>query len=979
MTGRYQQPQDPWANNHNHYEADASRLHQRQRTFSPPPPPPTYGARQPRLASRPSPASRSIHASVENHDPVIHMPIPKTPEQTSPVSPLLQYQETETTAPSPNWTNRHGNHIPSSYSYPDYSAPQDMQYAEYDAYEDPARVSYTPAAYEEACSSLNLIPGGADRSYIVSGAYQYNERETGSEYTGYTCVDLSQNYEQMAEEKGIDEKSVAKFYEYDHHQQQRLRFGVPPEGPTRRRGTKLKKKVILTDGNLVVDLPIPSNLRLGFMQNVMDEMRSVRYTAVTCDADDFEGERYSLRQNWSGRETELLVAITMYNEDEVLLARTLYGVMQGISHLCSRKNSKTWGQDAWKKVVVVIISDGRKNISPQVLDCLAALGVYQDGVMKSRVKDKNVTAHIFEYTTTFALDPELRFRYPDKGIVPTQIIFCLKEKNAKKINSHRWFFNAFGKVLQPNVCVLLDVGTRPGVKSLYHIWKAFDVNSNVAGACGEIAAYKGRYWSSMINPLVAAQNFEYKMSNLLDKPWESICGYISVLPGAFSAYRYIALQNDEKGIGPLASYFKGEVLSGADADIFTSNMYLAEDRILCFELMAKANASWVLKYVKSAVGETDVPDSLSEFIMQRRRWLNGSFFAAVYALTHLPQVLQSGHGFFRKSVLVFESMFNLLALVFAWFGVANYYLFFYILTTALEDPSFKIPFIHYWNYVMHFCYATALASVFILAMGNKPKASQWKYKLVTIFFSFLTVYMVSCAVICAVRATRDTQDQLFIRMVVSLAATYGIYFAASFFALDPWHMFTSFIPYVLLSPMYLNILTIYAFCNLDDISWGTKDDGTSEDLGTVKEADASSNGGGNMVELEILAEPGDVNTAYMDALNNIKRRKTPLTPAGRLPTNSEKDQMNRDYYANVRTNVLLTWVLTNGLLMIFILSDTSAKTIFSNSSSSTDGGSVGQSSRTKVYMSFILIFVAATSSVRFLGSMIYLITRIFTH
>lgn len=36
--------------------------------------------------------------------------------------------------------------------------------------------------------------------------------------------------------------------------------------------------------------------------------------------------------------------------------------------------------------------------------------------------------------------------------------------------------------------------------------------------------------------------------------------------------RYIALQNDEFGIGPLASYFKGEVLHGRDTDIFTSNM-----------------------------------------------------------------------------------------------------------------------------------------------------------------------------------------------------------------------------------------------------------------------------------------------------------------------------------------------------------------------------------------------------------------------
>lgn len=54
---------------------------------------------------------------------------------------------------------------------------------------------------------------------------------------------------------------------------------------------------------------------------------------------------------------------------------------------------------------------------------------------------------------------------------------------------------------QPNVCVLLDVGTRPGKNSIYRLWKAFDVNSNVGGACGEIAVYKGKNWKYLINPL----------------------------------------------------------------------------------------------------------------------------------------------------------------------------------------------------------------------------------------------------------------------------------------------------------------------------------------------------------------------------------------------------------------------------------------------------------------------------------------------
>ena len=104
--------------------------------------------------------------------------------------------------------------------------------------------------------------------------------------------------------------------------------------------------------------------------------------------------------------------------------------------------------------------------------------------------------------------------------------------------------SAFGACLRPksaevhlpgtdkltcSVCVLLDVGTQPGPDSIYHLWKSFDINSSVGGACGEIVALKGMFWRNLLNPLVAAQNFEYKMSNILDKPLESIFGYITVL------------------------------------------------------------------------------------------------------------------------------------------------------------------------------------------------------------------------------------------------------------------------------------------------------------------------------------------------------------------------------------------------------------------------------------------------------------------
>ncbi|KAG6813294.1 hypothetical protein H0H92_012449 [Tricholoma furcatifolium] len=644
-------------------------------------------------------------------------------------------------------------------------------------------------------------------------------------------------------------------------------FGPAPSGRVMRRH-KTKRRVQLTNGNLVIDLPVPPKLVLP--RRGEPETTKTRYTAVTCDPDDFEKKGFFLRQNESGRRTELFIVITMYNEDEVLFCRTMYGVMRNIAHLCTRKNSQTWGPNAWQKVVVCIVADGRKKIHPRVLDCLTLLGVYQPGDhMKNMVNNKEVTAHLFEYTTTFALDSNLHFKYPDKGIVPTQIIFCMKEKNQKKINSHRWFFNAFGPMLQPNVCVLLDVGTRPGNTSIYRLWKAFDVNSSVGGACGEISTYKGKNWSLLLNPL-------------------------------------------------------------------------------------------------GAVGETDVPEALPEFISQRRRWLNGSFFAATYAIAHAGQVLRSGHSLTRKIMLMVETVYNIINLVFSWFSIGNFYLFFVstvVLTSSLEDPSFGMTGIRYFNTIAQFVMASLVVSCFIFSMGNKPQVSQWKYKSAVCCFSVLMIYLYFASIKCAIQAAEQGGSANNV-MLFSIIITYGLYLFSSVLAFDPWHMLTSFIPYMFLSPTYINVLNIYAFSNLDDISWGTKQDNAPDtDLGAVIQ---NSN---SQVDLEVLTEPADVNGIYEEALDNLKTRKPAVAkkPGGGVPSIAEKEQAAKDYYANVRTNVLLAWVLSNGFLLVGILS--------SGSSSSTFGQS-NSTSPTKAYLTFILAFTAICNIIRFLGSTLYLIARL---
>ena len=93
-------------------------------------------------------------------------------------------------------------------------------------------------------------------------------------------------------------------------------------------------------------------------------------------------------------------------------------------------------------------------------------------------------------------------------------------------------------------------------------------------------------------------------------------------PGAFSAYRLSALQGR-----PLRTYFSGDH-SLADRlgkkglhgmTLFQKNMFLAEDRILCWELTAAKGQRYRLAYVRAAKGTTDVPDKAVDFIGQRRR------------------------------------------------------------------------------------------------------------------------------------------------------------------------------------------------------------------------------------------------------------------------------------------------------------------------------------------------------------------------
>jgi chitin synthase len=120
-------------------------------------------------------------------------------------------------------------------------------------------------------------------------------------------------------------------------------------------------------------------------------------TAATCDANEFTlKEGYNLRPAMYNRHTEILVCVTYFNEDKFLFCRTLHSVLRNVQDVCNLKKTEFWnkGGPAWQKIVVCIILDGILPCDKAVLDVLATVGVYQDGVMKKEIDGKETIAHI---------------------------------------------------------------------------------------------------------------------------------------------------------------------------------------------------------------------------------------------------------------------------------------------------------------------------------------------------------------------------------------------------------------------------------------------------------------------------------------------------------------------------------------------------------------------------------------------------------
>jgi len=285
---------------------------------------------------------------------------------------------------------------------------------------------------------------------------------------------------------------------------------------------------------------------------------------------------------------------------------------------------------------------------------------------------------------------------------------------------------------------------------------------------------------------------------------------------------------------------------------------------------------------------------------------------------------------------------------------------------------------HWVNLALKWIYLAFLGLQFVLALGNRPKGERGLYSLTLWVYAVLAAYLLVASLALTVKAFLNIPSQLHNKttgeiiatfftppvgsLVAAMVSTFGIYFFASFLYRDPWHMFSSFLQYLALAPSFTNVLNVYAFCNLHDVSWGTKGSDKAEVLPSVaskksKDADA-------VVE-DTARGQEDIDAAFKETVTRAVT-KLVVKEVVEKPT---LDDQNKTF----RTRLVACWMLSNAALAIAIENINGLED--ENSSESILQDEQALRKKQNEYFAFILYSTFGLSLVRFLGCLFYWFKR----
>lgn len=525
-----------------------------------------------------------------------------------------------------------------------------------------------------------------------------------------------------------------------------------------------------------------------------------------------------------------IICITLYNEPENALLLSLNSVAKAVETIYSRIG-------CFNRVTVAIIADGSDRISDSVINLLTQLKITQNRQDYRRfgvcIYDNNInTSSVIDYYTEFSerddsgsklMSPndnrDTRKDGVDLSGYEFRSLLVVKEENEGKLNSHWWFFKIFCKKLNPIYCFQLDVGTTIDPESLHLFWKYMEQHKKVGAAASRVQVPTSK---NRINVLNTWQFGDFAAQKLIDWPAEIISGYLSVIPGQFCVFRWAAISstkeqtdgNIENLKTPLDNYFRGLNNLGP----FESNMFLAEDRILGYEIISRKNSNWQLAYVPEVLAITDSCDTLTELFHQRRRWINSSFACNLWLILKIFNYLsESSAGLGQKIHTLFAVPWLLVNCLIQWIFPS---LILILIESLLYDTTGS-------GAIFQPSMKDILFPVFVVIMVLQVYVFYTqKLSAKTERFIVVSSIMQGSIVLLSLMYYFAGQDisllDLNLITILLLEACCLLMLSVMISKNLFMDFLRNIIPYMVIRPFMLMLLTMYSFCNVHDCSWGTK-------------------------------------------------------------------------------------------------------------------------------------------------------------
>jgi chitin synthase len=199
------------------------------------------------------------------------------------------------------------------------------------------------------------------------------------------------------------------------------------------------------------------------------------------------------------------------------------------------------------------------------------------------------------------------------------------------------------------------------------------------------------------------------------------------------------------------------------------------------------------------------------------------------------------------------------------------------------------------------------------------------------------------------------QNKVFSTLILSMLSTYVLWFVVSFLFFDAWHMFTSFLQYLLLTPTYINVLNVYALCNTHDLSWGTKGSNDAPGGGSAESGEDD--------KVKIVVPHPDIQYGKELSLLAETPKEEDSSP--------KADDVKKSYYASVRSGIVMSWIFSNLGLCTLVLKAGSIGVL----TKSTVTEEEAEEKNSRIYLFIVLWSVAGLSAFRFVGAVWFLIHR----